>query len=561
MNPLTTIRSSFLPVLLAFHAANSQERGVLVVSSHPDSASVVLDGAAIPERQKTPYRNESMIPGKHAVVLRSANPAHVAGRYDVDIPAGKTIAIDHVFAYRTKAYDIEALSIAPWTLGVDMGVDWRTYLGFSEASTPTKADATKPDLGSEYPSDSLPRSLRVPLTFRVGLPGGVETRFSVPFAGRTEQDGSGGFGLGDVTLGAKWTCAPINSAIDAQWKFGNAAASRMGERSNSLELSVITNQKWKIVDALGQIGWRGVFENLDDDALSPGDEFFARARGGVLLADRFLPAIGLQALYKLPSTQGDFESDPAFHLTATPGLVVYGGRHFDFEVGVPLRLLASNAETFWGLQASMSIRMGFAGGAASDADKSASKQISNRVYSDPRRTVPLSAPAHVLMDAREVSNAEYRQFCDKTAREYPRDPDFTGMPNYFTDPAFADFPVVNVSLEDARAYATWVGKRLPTVDEWKREFQGATIPPSAVACGLEVPEKVDSRVQGAGYRNFVGNVAEWVVNDRTTGSAAYIAGGFFTLPRERCLDKSRWIDVASPMGARYIGIRLVGETR
>ncbi len=70
----------------------------------------------------------------------------------------------------------------------------------------------------------------------------------------------------------------------------------------------------------------------------------------------------------------------------------------------------------------------------------------------------------------EVTNAQYKKFCDATGRSYPVDPDFTGMPNYFTN--YPDYPVVNVSWNDAKAYCDWADLRLPTEAEWEKAARG-----------------------------------------------------------------------------------------
>lgn len=73
----------------------------------------------------------------------------------------------------------------------------------------------------------------------------------------------------------------------------------------------------------------------------------------------------------------------------------------------------------------------------------------------------IELPAFYI-DVTEVSNEAYEGFCRATGRPLP--PGYTrGTPG---------LPVVNVSLDDARAYAAWAGKRLPTEKEWEKAARG-----------------------------------------------------------------------------------------
>lgn len=84
----------------------------------------------------------------------------------------------------------------------------------------------------------------------------------------------------------------------------------------------------------------------------------------------------------------------------------------------------------------------------------------------------LSIPAFWI-DRHPVTNAEFKRFLDASGYR-PTDPhNFLRHWRDGTYPAdAADQPVVWVSIEDARAYAAWAGKRLPAEWEWQYAAQG-----------------------------------------------------------------------------------------
>ncbi|RYX85291.1 formylglycine-generating enzyme family protein [bacterium] len=135
-------------------------------------------------------------------------------------------------------------------------------------------------------------------------------------------------------------------------------------------------------------------------------------------------------------------------------------------------------------------------------------------YNDARPLHSVTTKAF-LLDITEVTNAQYKKFCDET--NYPPPPQWVSG-KY---PEGQDrFPVTRVSWFEARAYAAWCGKRLPTEEEWEhaaRGNDGRTYPWGEQWGGQFVvwesgPTNVGSKPAGAspyGALDMAGNVSEW----------------------------------------------------
>jgi len=79
--------------------------------------------------------------------------------------------------------------------------------------------------------------------------------------------------------------------------------------------------------------------------------------------------------------------------------------------------------------------------------------------------------APFMIDRYEVSNAEYEAFVMAAETNVPAPALWEGPR---CPPEMRDLPVVGITLTEAQAYAAWVGKRLPTAQEWLYAARGPT---------------------------------------------------------------------------------------
>jgi formylglycine-generating enzyme required for sulfatase activity len=160
----------------------------------------------------------------------------------------------------------------------------------------------------------------------------------------------------------------------------------------------------------------------------------------------------------------------------------------------------------------------------------------------PQREIYL--PAY-LIDRFPVTNREYYLFCRDTGHP-PR------MHWNDTEPPdkMLEHPVCMVSQEDAKAYAAWAGKRLPTEAEWEKAARGDRgnlfpwgngFDPAACCWNRSgrdgvTTDPVDAHPRGAspyGVMDMAGNLFEWCSDgpviqendDRAVRDTAFLKGG------------------------------------
>jgi iron(II)-dependent oxidoreductase len=154
------------------------------------------------------------------------------------------------------------------------------------------------------------------------------------------------------------------------------------------------------------------------------------------------------------------------------------------------------------------------------------------------------------IDKYPVTNAQYKRFLDATHYHPSNDLNFLrDWKNGTYPPGSENRPVTWVSMEDARAFAAWTGKRLPHEWEWQYAAQGNdgrvypwgnnwnsdAVPVPDKSRHMRSPDPVDAHPKGAspfGVMDLVGNVWQWTeefVDEHTR--AAIVRGGNYYQPQ------------------------------
>jgi formylglycine-generating enzyme required for sulfatase activity len=186
---------------------------------------------------------------------------------------------------------------------------------------------------------------------------------------------------------------------------------------------------------------------------------------------------------------------PEFHLDAyasleadilaKPWWVLYGGIELSFElkgeilgkelasftfpdvIGVKVQLAQATTDPPWSRDPSQMVFIP-AGSFKMGCDPANSVETCSS-DEQPLHEVNLGA---YYIDKYEVTNARYKACVDAGGCAAPSHVNSQTRGPYYGNPAFADYPVINVTWTQANAFCAWAGKRLPTEAEWEKAARG-----------------------------------------------------------------------------------------
>jgi eukaryotic-like serine/threonine-protein kinase len=150
----------------------------------------------------------------------------------------------------------------------------------------------------------------------------------------------------------------------------------------------------------------------------------------------------------------------------------------------------------------------------------------------PLHTVYLDA---MWVDQTEVTNAQYLLCVQAGICAAPEEESSNSREFYYRNPTYADYPMINISWDDAVNYCSWAGRRLLTEAEWEKAARGGLESKSyprgdtspvchykggnganfndGIDCDYADTEFVGSYLpNGYGLFDMAGNVWEWVAD-------------------------------------------------
>jgi hypothetical protein len=313
--------------------------GYLEMQTSPDSAEIWLDGVKV---GVSPFENNLMLPGDRKLRIdpRESHFRNTARKQPIN--KGDTLRLKVESAYRNKSFLHENLSLPPWRLGLEFGLQRRMTTGYY--------DTTKRD---PFSNREKRAQLDIPVAARLGLPKGFEAHFALPFKSYDDKD-SGALFRSNMTAGLKFTHRPYNVGADITWGIGFAeGVDALPNDFLALTLMGMASKGDIVVDA--QAGFEFHFSDKDSSEINYGDQAKVHGRIGYLI-DPWLPYLDLTGRLRLNSADdGESREDGGYLVIPEIGFTVEIDQTFSFQMGVPFTVLGRRGLSYWGIHASVSL--------------------------------------------------------------------------------------------------------------------------------------------------------------------------------------------------------------
>lgn len=312
--------------------------GNLEVQTLPDSAEIWLDGVKV---GFSPYENNLMLAGDRRLKIDPRDAIFRNTALKLPINKGDTIRMTLTSPYRNKSFLNENLSLTPWRLGLEFGLQHRTATGFY--------DTTKRD---PFSNAEKRTQLDFPIAARLGLPQGFEVHLLLPF--KSFNKGDTAVFPSNMQAGVKYTYRPYNVGLDVTWgqgfKDGKDAFTH-----DYLSLTLLGMHSKGNIVADAQAGFQFHFSDKDSSILNYGDEAHLHARIGYLL-DPFMPYLGVTGILRLNGTNdGESEENGGHLIIPEPGFTVEIDDLFSVQMGIPFTVFGKRNLSYWGMHGSLSL--------------------------------------------------------------------------------------------------------------------------------------------------------------------------------------------------------------
>jgi len=172
-----------------------------------------------------------------------------------------------------------------------------------------------------------------------------------------------------------------------------------------------------------------------------------------------------------------------------------------------------------------------------------------------------------LIDMFEVSNAQYRECLNAGYCSGPIIYGTNEIPDYFTNPAYDNYPVIGVDWDRAATYCAWRGARLPTEAEWEMAARGTdgrmfpwgdTYDPLLVnGCDDDcssvwaMPNYDDGYSEAAPVNAFSGGVSPYGIYNMA-GNVTELVADFYDAAYYSTLGDGVWNPLGPPTGEYHV---------